>query len=200
MLLKDKLKGKRLILASRSPRRRELMKGAGLEFGLADGYEVEECYPSGMEARKVPEYLARLKSRAYPEPLAPDEILITADTVVILDGEIIGKPTDRNDAVAMLGKLSGREHVVITGVCIRSDSRTVSFSAGSRVRFRELAAEEIGYYVDTFAPYDKAGSYGIQEWIGYVGIKGVKGSFYNVMGLPIQRLYAALDKFITNAN
>lgn len=165
-------------------------------MSLADGYEVEEVYPAGTPTRKVPEYLARLKSAAYPRPLGPDEILITADTVVILDGDIIGKPKDRDDAIRMVGRLSGREHVVISGVCLCSAQRTRSFSVGSRVTFRELTMEEIEYYIDTFKPYDKAGSYGIQEWIGYVGIKGVKGSFYNVMGLPIQTLYVELDKFI----
>lgn len=196
MLLKDKLKGKRLILASHSPRRRELLKGAGLDFIIADGYEVEEVFSPQMPARKVPEYLARLKSDAYPDALAADEILITADTVVILDGEIIGKPKDREDAVSMIGRLSGKEHVVITGVCLRTADKRKSFSVGSRVSFRELSPEEIIYYVDTFRPFDKAGAYGIQEWIGYVGIKGVKGSFYNVMGLPIQTLYVELGKFI----
>lgn len=195
MLLKDKLKGKKLILASHSPRRRELMKGAGLDFLLADGYEVDEIYPPEMPAKKVPEYLARLKSDAYPDALAPDDILITADTVVILNGDIIGKPKDREDAVAMIGRLSGREHVVVTGVCLRAADKSRSFSVGSRVSFRELSEEEIIYYVDTFRPFDKAGAYGIQEWIGYVGIKGVKGSFYNVMGLPIQTLYVELEKF-----
>jgi len=196
MLLKDKLKGRKLILASHSPRRRELMKGAGLDFVLADGYEVDEVYPPEIPVRKVPEYLAKLKSGAYPETMNHDEILITADTVVILDGEIIGKPKGREDALAMVNKISGREHIVITGVCIRSADKLKSFSVGSRVIFRELAPEEIEYYVDEYKPYDKAGSYGIQEWIGYVGIKGVKGSFYNVMGLPIQTLYVELEKFL----
>ena len=195
MLLHEKLKDKRLILASKSPRRRELMKGAGLEFTLADGYDVEEVYPESLRPRDVPLYLARLKSRAYPRPLAENEILITADTVVILDGRIIGKPADRDDAVRMLSDLSGREHVVITGVELRSARKSKGFSVGSRVLFRELSQEEIEYYVDTYEPYDKAGAYGIQEWIGYVGIKGVKGSFYNVMGLPIQSLYVNLTKF-----
>lgn len=196
MILHEKLKGKRLILASKSPRRRELMKGAGLSFEFAEGYDVEEVYPAGLDPRKVPLYLARLKSQAYPEPLKDNEILITADTVVILGGEIIGKPKSREDAIGMIGRLSGREHVVITGVCIRSAHKTKGFSTGSRVLFRELGHDEIEYYVDTYKPYDKAGAYGIQEWIGYVGIKGVRGSFYNVMGLPIQSLYVNLLKFI----
>lgn len=171
------------------------MAGAGLRFTVADGYEVEEVYPAGTPARKVPEYLARLKSDAYPRPLAEDEILITADTVVILDGVILGKPRDRADAIGMIGRLSGREHLVVTGVCLRDAHRTKSFAAVSRVTFRDLTRSEIEYYVDTYKPFDKAGAYAIQEWIGYVGVKGVKGSFYNVMGLPIQRLYVELNKF-----
>lgn len=198
MLLKDKLKGKKLILASRSPRRRELMKGAGLDFVVAGDYEVEEVYPPGTPVRKVPALLARLKSDAYPRTLAPDEILVTADTVVVLEGEIAGKPGSRDEAVAMLERLSGREHIVLTGVCLRSARKRKSFVVGSRVSFRRLTGDEIAYYVDTCRPYDKAGSYGIQEWIGYVGIKGIRGSFYNVMGLPIQTLYTELEKFIDN--
>lgn len=196
MLLKDKLKNKHLILASHSPRRRELMADAGLEFTLADGYEVEEVYPPDTPVRRVPEYLARLKSDGYPHVLGADDVLLTADTVVILHGAILGKPRDRDDAVSMLRRLSGEEHYVITGVCLRSAARRKSFSVGSRVAFRELTDEEIEYYVDTYRPYDKAGSYGIQEWIGYIGIKGIKGSFFNVMGLPIQTVYVELDKFL----
>ena len=196
MLLHEKLKDKKLILASKSPRRRELMAGAGLSFELADGYEVEEVYPANLEPRKVPLYLARLKSNAYPIALADNEILVTADTIVIVGDDIIGKPRGREDAIAMLECLSGREHVVVTGVCLRSAHKAKGFSSVSRVLFRKLAREEIEYYVDTYKPYDKAGSYGIQEWIGYVGIRGVRGSFYNVMGLPIQSLYVNLLKFI----
>jgi septum formation protein len=172
------------------------MAGAGLQFTVAAGYEVEEVYPADTPARKVPEYLARLKSNVYPQALADDEILITADTVVILDEAILGKPKDRDEAIGMISRLSGREHVVITGVCIRDRRRTKSFAVGSRVTFRELRREEIEYYVDTYKPFDKAGAYAIQEWIGFVGVRGVKGSFYNVMGLPIQTLYVELKKFL----
>ncbi len=174
------------------------MAGAGLRFTVADGYEVEEVWPADTPARKVPEYLARLKSDAYPWPLAGDEILVTADTVVILDGVILGKPADRNDAIGMISRLSGRGHTVVTGVCIRDSRRAKSFAAASRVTFRKLDRKEIEYYVDTCKPFDKAGAYAIQEWIGYVGVKRVEGSFYNVMGLPIQRLYVELGKFATN--
>ncbi len=197
MLLVDLLKGKEVILASASPRRRELMAGAGIPFRLADPYEVEETFPAGMDPHAVPQFLAELKSNAYPHPLDPQQILITADTIVLLDGRVIGKPADRDDALAMLGSLSGRTHEVITAVTLRSAARTESFSAHSHVRFRTLSAEEITHYVDTFQPYDKAGSYGIQEWIGYIGIEAIDGSFYNVMGLPIQLLYRRLSDFAT---
>ncbi len=189
------MKELKLILASRSPRRRELMTGAGLLFTVADGYEVEEVWPEGTPPEEVPEYLARLKSDAYPHPLADGEILITADTVVILDGSILGKPKGRAEAIGMIEGLSGREHTVATGVCIRGAHRAKSFTAISRVAFRELERAEIEYYVDTFKPFDKAGAYAIQEWIGLVGVKSVEGSFYNVMGLPIQRLYVELKEF-----
>lgn len=194
-MLQNKLKNKKLILASGSPRRRELMAGAGLEFEVAAVEGVEERFPAGMQPFRVPQYLAKLKSNAYPITLNANEILITADTVVILGGEIIGKPADREDAIKMLGRLSGREHTVITGVHLRSAEKNLNFRATSRVKFRQLSQDEIVYYVDKFQPYDKAGAYGIQEWIGYVGVEGVKGSFFNVMGLPIQLLYVNLLKF-----
>ena len=144
----------------------------------------------------MPVYLSRLKSDGYPKPLAENEILLTADTVVIIDNEILGKPTDEADARAMLSRLSGRAHRVTTGVTLRSSSRTESFAVQSDVYFRALTEEEISYYVERFRPMDKAGSYGIQEWIGYVGIERIDGSFYNVMGLPVQRVYAALAAFV----
>ena len=196
MLLKDKLLNHNVILASRSPRRKELLAGAGIVFVQAENYHVDEVYPTGMNPRQVPEYLASLKSREYPWRLAVGDILITADTVVICDDRILGKPTDRDSAVRMLRMLSGREHTVVTGVVLRDIDGTAQFSAASEVRFRQLSQEEIDYYVDTFAPFDKAGSYGIQEWIGYVAIESINGSFYNVMGLPVQALYLELDKFV----
>lgn len=196
MLLHDKLKSFRLILASQSPRRRQLLAAAGIEYELASRFECEELYPADLPAVEVAEYLSRLKSEAYPVPLADGDILLTADTVVVAGGEVLGKPADREDAIAIIKKLSGREHEVITGVTLRSAVRTKSFSSHSEVRFRTLSQEEIEYYVDTYSPMDKAGAYGIQEWIGYVGIEGIEGSFYNVMGLPIQRVYNELDSFI----
>lgn len=197
MLLNEKLKPYRLLLASQSPRRRELLTGCGLPYELAPKYGCEELYPAGLPAEEVPLYLSRLKSEAYPAPLLPHDILLTADTVVVADGEVLGKPHGRDDAAGMLRRLSGRSHTVISGVTLRTPERTHTFSARSSVWFRSLAEEEIDYYLDTCRPYDKAGSYGIQEWIGYAAIERIDGSFYNVMGLPVQRLYVELDHFIT---
>ena len=196
MLLHDKLKEYRLILASQSPRRRQLLADAGIEFELAPRFECEESFPDNMPADEVAEYLSRLKSEAYPEPLAEQDILLTADTVVIAQSRILGKPADRAEAIAMISMLSGCEHDVVTGVTLRTASRTHSFSVLSKVRFRVLDEEEIAYYVDTYRPFDKAGAYGIQEWIGYVGIESLDGSFYNVMGLPVQRLYCELKEMV----
>ena len=196
MLLHEKLATWHLLLASQSPRRRELMSGCGIPYELAPRYVCEECYPATLPAEKVPAYLARLKSEAYPTSLAPRDLLLTADTVVILDGAVLGKPADRNEARQMLGRLSGARHTVITGVTLRSATTSHTFSARSDVWFRTLTEEEIDYYIDHFHPYDKAGSYGIQEWIGYAAIERIDGSFYNVMGLPIQRVYIELEKFI----
>lgn len=196
MLLHDKLKNYRLILASQSPRRRQLLSDAGLEFTLADRFECDETFPQDMPAEDVAEYLSRLKSEAYPEPLAEGDILLTADTVVIANNRVLGKPSDRAEAIEMISLLSGCDHEVITGCTLRTATRQRSFSVSSKVHFRALDREEIEYYVDCYRPFDKAGAYGIQEWIGYVGIEGIEGSFYNVMGLPVQRLYSILKEFI----
>lgn len=198
MLLHEKLASRRLLLASQSPRRRELLTACGLPYELAPKYECAERYPDTLPAEEVPLYLSRLKSEACPRPLAGREILLTADTVVLVDGRVIGKPHDDAEARAMLRTLSGRTHRVVTGVTLRTACRTHSFSARSDVRFRPLRDEEIDYYVTTFRPLDKAGAYGIQEWIGYAAIEGIEGSFYNVMGLPVQRLYTELERFIDN--
>ena len=196
MLLQDRLKNYRLILASASPRRRELLAACDLDFVLAEKFECEECFPADLEADKVAEYLSQLKSNAYPHALATNDILLTADTVVIAGGEILGKPKDSADAERMLKMLSGATHKVVTGVTLRTYSRTISFSAESLVSFRTLENEEIAYYIEKYRPLDKAGAYGIQEWIGYIGIEGIEGSFYNVMGLPVQSLYATLKELI----
>jgi septum formation protein len=196
MLLHDKLKAWRLILASQSPRRRQLLAEAGIDYTLAPKFDCDEVYPDELPAEQVAEYLSQLKSEAYPEVLGDNDILLTADTVVVPDRRILGKPASAQEAVEMIRSLSGKEHEVITGVTLRSAERINSVSSHSKVRFRALTDEEIEYYVKTYAPMDKAGAYGIQEWIGYVGIEGIDGSFFNVMGLPVQRLYCELDSFI----
>ena len=183
-----------VVLASKSPRRQELLRGMGVRFECIVK-ETPENYPE-MPLKKVAGYLSRRKSLAFTDAELPENyLLITADTVVIAEDEILGKPKDRDDAFRMLRLLSGKSHVVVTGVTLRSKERTKTFSASSSVTFAPLDPEEIAYYVDHCRPFDKAGAYGIQEWIGYVGISGLRGSFYNVMGLPTQRLYNALKKY-----
>ena len=194
MLLHDKLKSYRLILASQSPRRRQLLADAGIEFTLSERFECDETFPEDMPAEDVAEYLSVLKSEAYPQPLVEGDILLTADTVVIAANRVLGKPADRAEAIEMISLLSGCDHEVITGCTLRTATQKRSFSVKSKVRFRVLDREEIEYYVDCYRPFDKAGAYGIQEWIGYVGIEGIEGSFYNVMGLPVQRLYCELKE------
>ena len=196
MLLQDRLKNYRLILASASPRRRELLADCDIDFELAEKFECEECYPADLETDKVAEYLSQLKSNAYPHALGECDILLTADTVVILGDKILGKPHSAEEAREMIASLSDATHKVVTGVTLRTAERTISFSAESLVSFRKLDAEEIDYYVEKYQPMDKAGAYGIQEWIGYIGIEGIEGSFYNVMGLPVQRLYTILKDLI----
>lgn len=188
------LNGYNVVLASKSPRRQELLRGMGVDFQCITK-ETPEVFPE-MPKTEVAEYLSRLKSMAFDkEDLPADFLLITADTVVIACDEILGKPKDRNDALRMMHLLSGKTHHVVTGVTVRSAEKTVSFSAISEVTFAELDQEEMEHYVDTCQPYDKAGAYGIQEWIGYVGITDLNGSFYNVMGLPTRRLYQVLKSF-----
>ena len=196
MLLQDRLKNYHLILASASPRRRELLADCDLDFVLAEKFECEECYPADLAAEKVAEYLSQLKSNAYPHPLCEGDILLTADTVVILGDKILGKPHSEAEAIEMISSLSGATHKVVTGVTLRTCERTISFSAESLVTFRKLDTEEVNYYVEKYRPMDKAGAYGIQEWIGYIGIEGIEGSFYNVMGLPVQRLYTTLKELV----
>ena len=196
MLLQDRLKNHRLILASASPRRRELLAACGLDFVLAEKFECEERYPADLAVEQVAEYLSQLKSNAYPNALGKDDILLTADTVVIVGDEILGKPKDESDARRMLQMLSGATHKVITGVTIRTTNLVHSFSVESLVSFRELSEEEISHYIKEYRPLDKAGAYGIQEWIGYVAIERLEGSFYNVMGLPVQRLYLELQNIL----
>lgn len=196
MLLKDRLKKYRVLLASKSPRRRQLLEGCGIDFEIADGRDADEVYPADMPAERVAEYLSGLKSEAWADVLCEGDLLITADTVVIVGDEILGKPTDEADAARMLGLLSGAQHKVVTGVTLCTKNHSVSFSCESKVRFRTISSEEISHYVTTYRPFDKAGAYGIQEWIGYVAIEGIEGSFYNVMGLPVQALYVKLQEFL----
>ncbi|MDR2815044.1 MAG: Maf family nucleotide pyrophosphatase [Prevotellaceae bacterium] len=194
-MLHEKLKGYRLILASQSPRRQALIKGLDVAVTPAPAYHVSEVFPPGMPRDEVPVFLARAKSEAYPRPLDGRDILITADTLVWCKGEFLGKPADEADARRMLRLLSGSVHEVLTGVCLRSRKQTKTFLSSTLVHFRPLTEDEISYYLSTCQPYDKAGAYGIQEWIGYAAVERIEGSYYNVMGLPVQRLYVELTDF-----
>lgn len=185
----------KIVLGSNSPRRRELLAGLDFDFEVQAIPDIDESYPEGLSAEEIPLYIARKKAEAYADRMSDDELLITADTIVWTFKQVLGKPTDREDAIAMLQTLSGHVHEVVTGVCITTKEKTVSFSASSAVSFAQLDTDEITYYVDKYRPFDKAGSYGVQEWIGYVGVEAINGSFYNIMGLPIQRLYRELKKF-----
>lgn len=187
------LAGKRILLASHSPRRRELIAMLGIDFSIADPIEVDESYPADMPADTVAEYISRKKAEAYAATLTADTILITADTIVLVDGEILGKPHSEASAKEMLRKLSGKSHKVITGVTLSTVDAIQSFSAVTTVNFDNLTDKEIEYYIENYHPFDKAGAYGIQEWIGAAGIKGIEGSYYNVMGLPVHQLYKFLS-------
>ncbi len=188
----DKLKNKTLVLASQSPRRQELIRELGLDFVVRTKDGLDEDYSSSLKVEEIPVFLAEKKAKAFADELKDNEILITADTIVWCNNEVLEKPEDRAHAIEMIGKLSGRAHQVLTGVCIRYGNTKHSFVSTSDVYFKELTDSEIEYYVDNYEPYDKAGAYGIQEWIGYIGIERIDGSFYNVMGLPVQRLYEEL--------
>lgn len=189
------IKGKKLLLASGSPRRRELLRSLDTEMHVVQLHDVDESYPADMIAEEVPEYLACRKRDSYDtDGLDKDDVLITADTVVILDGKVLGKPHDSNDAERMLKAMSGKTHTVVTGVAMATRNKTRSFSTKTRVTFDSLSDEQIKYYVDHYKPMDKAGAYGIQEWIGYIGIQGIEGCYYNVMGLPLHDLYRALSE------
>ena len=185
----ENLKKYRIILGSQSPRRKELLAGLDIDFEIKT-IDVEENYPATMMGVDIPMFLARKKASAYT--LSEEDLLITADTIVWHKGTVYGKPTDRNDAKRMLKTLSGQMHQVITGVCITTKNRQKTFHVTSDVFFARFSDAEIEYYLDHYQPYDKAGSYGIQEWIGYVGVERIEGSYFNVMGLPVQRLYTEL--------
>ena len=183
-----------IILASNSPRRKELMSGLGVDYVVRTLPDVDESYPADLAGAAIPEYISRKKADAYRSIMQPGELLITADTLVWLDGKVLGKPEGREGAVEMLRSLSGKSHQVFTGVCLTTTEWQKSFTAASDVEFDVLSEEEIRYYVDKYQPMDKAGAYGVQEWIGYIGVKSISGSFYNIMGLPIQKLYGELKK------
>ena len=182
------------ILASRSPRRAQLLKSLGIDFKVIVK-EVDESYPSILKNEEIPVYLAKLKARPFLNDMGEKDLVITADTIVCLDGKVLGKPKNKKEAHQMLNELSGKNHKVISGVCLTSKNKQLSFFSASDVYFKKLTGEEIDYYVSTFKPFDKAGAYGIQEWIGSIGISHIEGSFYNVMGLPVQRLYEEIQKF-----
>jgi len=194
-MILSNLKGKQVILASQSPRRQELLKGVGVDFKVLVKEGIDEDFDLHMPFVEVAAFLARKKASEYAHELAENVIIITADTIVCNENNILNKPADRADAVRMLECLSGKQHQVITGVCIKSFNMESCFSAESTVFFKELEPYEIEYYVDNYKPYDKAGGYGIQEWIGYIGITRIEGSYFNVMGFPIQMVYNELKKF-----
>lgn len=193
MFMFENIKGYNIVLASNSPRRKELLSGLGLKFEVKVLPDVDESYPKNLLPEEVPIYIASKKANANRVNMANNDLLITADTVVICNGKILGKPKNAAEAYEMLNFLSGKVHQVVTGVCLTTIKEQRKFSATSDVTFKNLTSEEIEYYIQNFKPYDKAGAYGIQEWIGYIGVTKINGSFFNVMGLPVQRLYGELE-------
>ena len=191
----ENLKKYHIILASNSPRRRELLAGLGIDFEVKTLSGIDESYPCDLNSDMIAQYISQKKAEAYKSLIVDSEMVITSDTIVLLDGKVYGKPADEADACRMLGDLSGRTHKVITGVCINTRERSCAFHVVTEVEFAPLSSDEIEYYVTHFKPLDKAGAYGIQEWIGSVAVRAINGSFYNVMGLPVQRLYAELKSF-----
>ena len=193
----------KIVLASNSPRRKELLAGLGFDYEVRTLQGLDESYPEGLSMEEIPQYISRKKAAAYT--LNPDELLITADTIVYLDGEVLGKPADEAEAKQMLRKLSGKTHQVVTGVTLKTplnlplkgrlaEQDSLSFASVSQVTFAQLSEAEIDHYVTHYRPLDKAGAYGIQEWIGYIGVTRIEGSYFNVMGLPVQRLYSEMKK------
>lgn len=186
---------KRIILASNSPRRRELLGGLDLDFEVKVLPDIDESYPDNLPAAEVAGYISREKAAPYRILIGEGDLVITADTVVIVGGEVLGKPKDAEDARRMLQLISGRTHQVITGVCLLTTDKEHAFSVTTDVTFKQLSDDEITYYIEHYKPFDKAGAYGIQEWIGYVGVTSINGSYFNVMGLPVQRLWEEIKKF-----
>ena len=189
------VEGYRVVLASNSPRRKELLGGLGINFEVRTLKDIDESYPDTLKGEEIPMFISGKKAEAYRQTMADDELIITADTIVYDKGQVLGKPKSREEAIRMLQQLSGHAHEVITGVSIVTKKKTTQFASTSKVFFSSLTDEEITYYVDSYQPFDKAGAYGIQEWIGFVGVTRLEGSYFNVMGLPIQRLYTDLKNF-----
>ena len=185
-----------LLLASQSPRRRALLKEMGYPVKIVDAPNIDEVFPDHLTGGEIPEYIAEQKAKAYVNLLLNNEMLVTADTIVWLNNEVIGKPTGREDAIAMLRKLSDNVHQVFTGICLIYRGKNYLFCEETKVYFRKITDEEIIYYVDSYKPFDKAGAYGVQEWIGFVGVERIEGSYFNVMGLPIHRLYSEIKKIV----
>lgn len=184
-----------IILASNSPRRKELLAGLDIPFEVRVLDHIDESYPSSLPTKDIAGFISKKKADAYQRTMAADELIITADTIVVLGPEVMGKPKDADEAKRMLRQLSGKTHQVITGVCLTTKVRQQCFSVETDVTFKELTDEEIDYYISHYRPFDKAGAYGIQEWIGHVGVTAMNGSYFNVMGLPVQRIYEALKNF-----
>ena len=190
----DNIKDYKIILASASPRRRELLNGLDLDFVVKSLPDVDESFPDTLVGGEIPLYISKKKADAYRPSMADDELVITADTIVWLDDKALGKPVDKADAQRMLHNMSGKTHAVFTGVTITTKTEQRSFVAQSNVSFAVLADDEVDYYIQKYKPMDKAGAYGAQEWIGYIGMENIEGSYFNVMGLPVQRLYSELKK------
>ena len=191
-MLLDNLKKYKVILASNSPRRKELLAGLGVDYEVRTLPDVDESYPETLKGADIPLYIAKEKADAYLDMIQPGELMITADTIVWLDNKVLGKPRNRKEALQMLRDMSGHTHEVFTGVCLTTTEWQRSFAAQTEVRFSRLSEEEITYYVDKYKPMDKAGAYGVQEWIGFIGVENISGSYYNIMGLPVQKLYREL--------
>ena len=191
----DNLKQYHIVLASNSPRRRELLGGLGIDFQVKVLPDVSENFPENLPVERVAEFIAKEKAEAYREAMQANELIITADTIVVVGSEVLGKPAGPDEARSMLQKLSGCSHQVITGVCLTTLQEQRCFSVTTHVTFKQLSQEEIDYYIATYQPFDKAGAYGIQEWIGYIGVTRLEGSYFNVMGLPVQRIYTELQTF-----
>lgn len=191
----DNLKKYEVILASNSPRRKELLERLGINFKVYTLFGIDETYPQGLENEEIALHIAEKKAAAYKSYVTNNKLLITADTIVCVDGQVLGKPHDANDARRMLKLLSGREHTVVTAIVVGTAERMLKEAVSTRVKFADLSDEIIDFYIANYLPFDKAGAYGIQEWIGLVAVEGIEGSFFNVIGLPVQRLYRLLKEF-----